>query len=84
MLLRKYNEGTPPEGLGELAADLEEKGYMTLIVVHPGENFDYFTADCAFDTYPCIGGEETLEDIENDVLHSLYQLNNARTKILPP
>jgi hypothetical protein len=89
MLVRKYNDCSPPDGLGDLAAELENKGYMTLIVVEPGENFDWSgDPEPCFEGIPCIGRWAydllTEEDIENRVTCCLSDLNNTRSKILPP
>jgi hypothetical protein len=83
MLVRKYNDYRPPDGLGDIAASREQKGYMTLIVVEPGDNLDWSCdPEACFDGIPCIGDKPTLEDIESDKIYALFQLKNTRTKFL--
>jgi len=86
MLVRKYNDFILPEGLGDLAQKLDSQGYMTLIVIEPGKTFfDRKTDEHeVFVGVPCFGEEQTLEDIEHDIPHCLFDLKNSRSKILPP
>lgn len=86
MLVRKYNDFILPEGLGDLAAALNDKGYMILIVVDPGDDFDFEMADCgAFESDPCINLTNTIADFGPDrTTRALYQLKNTRLKVLPP